>query len=102
MNVNCNDRDRIFTDGTPEEWAALEAHAVACSACAEELRAWKSLSVVAAELRDYSGDPALWHRIRRSLVEQAVRRERGWNLGALFGNLQISWQAAAVSVFALL
>lgn len=102
MNVNCNDRDRILLDGTPEEWAALEAHSANCANCAEELRAWKSLSVAAAELRDYSDDPALWHRIRRSLVAETERRDRGWNLRALFGNLHVSWQAAAASTFALI
>lgn len=102
MNANCNDRDRILADGTPEEWAALEAHAATCAACAEELRAWKSLSLAAAELRGYSDDPALWVRIRRSLVEQAERRDPGWNLREMFGKLHLSWQAAAVSAFALL
>ncbi len=41
MNATCSDRDRIFEDGTPAEWAALEAHAATCAICAEELRAWK-------------------------------------------------------------
>jgi hypothetical protein len=101
MNVNCNDRDRILADGSAEEWAALQTHAATCAACAEELRAWESLTIAAAELREYSSDPALWQRIRRSLAEQAERRERGWNLRALFSNLHVSWQAAAVSAFAL-
>ena len=60
MNVTCTDRDRIFEEGTPTEWAALESHASSCASCAEELRAWKSLSLAAAELRDYSETPALW------------------------------------------
>ena len=49
MNVTCKDRERIFEDGTAVEWAALEAHAADCAACAEEVRAWKSLSVAAKE-----------------------------------------------------
>ena len=57
MNVTCKDRERIFEDGTAAEWAALEAHAGACAACAEEIRAWKSLSVAAKELRNYSPSP---------------------------------------------
>jgi hypothetical protein len=101
MNVNCNDRDRILADGSAEEWAALQTHAATCAPCAEELRAWESLTIAAAELRDYSSDSALWQRIRRSLAEQAERRERGWNLRAFFFNLHVSWQAAAVSAFAL-
>jgi len=101
MNIRCDDRDRIFADGTHEEWAALESHAATCATCAEELRAWRSLSVAAAELRDYSDDRALWLRIRASLAEQAERRAaRNWR--ALFPKLTLSWQAAAVSAFALL
>jgi hypothetical protein len=73
MNVTCNDRERIFEDGAPAEWAALEAHAATCRLCAEEVRAWKSLSVAAKELRDYSDSPSFWPRIERALAEQAVR-----------------------------
>jgi hypothetical protein len=73
MNVTCSDRDRIFEDGTPAEWAALEAHAASCPLCAEEIRAWKSLSVAANELRDYSASPSFWPRIERALAEETAR-----------------------------
>jgi hypothetical protein len=73
MNVTCSDRERIFEDGTPAEWAALEVHAATCSLCAEEVRAWKSLSVAAKELSDYSDSPSFWPRIERALAEQAAR-----------------------------
>jgi hypothetical protein len=102
MNVNCNDRDRIFEDGTPSEWAAFEAHAGNCPNCAAELSAWRSLSLAASELRDYSASPTLWPRVRRSLVEQADRREHSWSWRSLFARLGYTWQAAAVSAFALL
>lgn len=102
MNANCNDRDRIFADGTLEEWTALEIHAATCVDCAEELRAWKLLSVAAAELRDYSDDPALWQRVRRSLVEQADRRAHRWDWRTVFPRLGFTWQAAAAAAFALL
>ena len=49
MNLTCNDRERIFADGTGEEWTALEVHANSCVECAEELRAWKALSSAAEE-----------------------------------------------------
>ncbi len=71
MNVTCSDRDSIFEDGTPAQWAALEAHAATCAACAEEVRAWKALSVAAAEMRDYSPSPALWSRIETALAQIA-------------------------------
>jgi len=70
MNVTCSDRERIFEDGTPVEWAALEAHAASCPLCAEEVRAWKSLSVAAEELRDYPDSPLLWPRIERTSLKR--------------------------------
>jgi hypothetical protein len=104
MNVNCNDRDRIFEDGTPSEWAALEAHAGSCSNCAAELNAWRSLSLAANELRDCSDSRTLWPRIRQSLAEQAAvagQRTR-WNWRSLLPNLSLAWQAAAAVALVLL
>jgi hypothetical protein len=103
VNVTCKDRDRIFEDGTPAEWAALEAHAASCAACAEEVRAWKSLSVAAAELRDYTVDPALWPRIQRSLAEQASngRSRTRWSWGSLLLGLSLSWQTVAAAAIVL-
>jgi hypothetical protein len=100
MNASCNDRDRIFEDGTPAEWAALETHAGVCAACAEELRAWKSLSVAAAEMRDYADSPALWPRIQRALAEQsfdALQNASPWSWRALWQGASLSWQTAAAS-----
>src|SRR5690242_3270267 len=74
MNIKCEDRESIFEDGTPAEWAALEAHSANCPVCAEELRAWKSLSTAAQDLRDYSDSPSLWLRIERALLEQKAAR----------------------------
>jgi hypothetical protein len=83
MNVICSDRDRIFEDGTPPEWAALEAHAASCPVCEEEVRAWKALRVAAKELRDYSDSPSFWPRIERVLAAEAARNSqraerKGW------------------------
>jgi hypothetical protein len=99
MKMTCKDRERIFEDGTAAEWAALEGHAQSCASCAEELRAWKSLSVAAAELRDYSESPALWPRIHQALAEQGAtlpQRER-WTWRSLFTNLSVSWRTAAAT-----
>src|SRR5229473_5642340 len=76
MNVTCSDRDGIFEDGKPTEWAALEAHAATCPQCAEEARAWKSLSIAAEALRDYSASPSLWPRIERALAEEAAQNSQ--------------------------
>jgi len=104
MNVTCNDRDRIFEDGTLAEWAALEAHAANCLLCAEELRAWKSLRFSAQELRDYTESPTLWLRIERALAEEAERKtqraeRRGWY--SFFQHIPVGWQMAAAGAFLL-
>jgi hypothetical protein len=102
MNVTCKDRNRIFEDGTAAEWTALQSHAATCASCAEELRAWKSLSLAAAELRDYTESPALWPRIHQALTEQAdaiqKQRER-WNWRSLFPSFSLSWQSVAATAF---
>ncbi len=105
MNITCEDRDRILEDGTPAEWAALEAHSTSCAVCAEELRAWKALSVAAKEMRDYSDTPSLWPRIERSLTEEAATRKqraerRGW-LSLGFG-LSLGWQTAAAAAMVVI
>jgi hypothetical protein len=105
MNVTCNDRDRIFEDGTPPEWAALEAHSAACPDCAEELRAWKSLGVAAQEMRDYTESPALWPRIERALVEEAARRAEGKTRPGWFSflpQLSLGWQTVLAGAFVLI
>jgi hypothetical protein len=97
MNITCDDRERIFLDGSPEEWAALEQHAVTCAACAEQLRGWKQLSIAAVELRDYWESPVLWSKIETSLREQqtAVAARRRWSGFLDFGRLlSHSWQMA--------
>ena len=97
MNVTCADRERIFLDGTAEEWTALEAHAASCEGCAEELRAWKELSLAAAEMREHQDDPALWSRIAVSLEQQAakdVRRENRWAFLRFGWSLPQVWQTA--------
>lgn len=105
MDVTCKNRERIFEDGTAAEWAALEAHAAGCTLCAEEVRAWKSLSTAAKELQDYSVSPELWARIERALREEdartAQRAERkGWF--AFLPSFSASWQATLAGAFVLI
>src|SRR6516162_6948927 len=105
MNIECKDRDRILEDGTPAEWAALEAHSANCPACAEELRAWKALSTVAAELRDYSDSPSLWPRIERALTQDAAsdkHRSSRWSWLNLGAGITLGWQVAAAAALVLL
>jgi len=102
MTISCWDRDRIFLDGSAEEWAALEAHTQTCPACAEELRAWKALSAVAAEMRDYQEDPRLWARIQSSLRQNQQRQNRGfWEKLAFSRAIPLGWQTALAGGLAL-
>jgi hypothetical protein len=104
MNVNCNDRDRILENDTPEEWAAFNAHAAVCPDCAAELRAWNSLSLAAQELHDYTESPALWPRIERALVEQAIRNKQRASLCnwlSFWRNMPLAWQTALAGAFVL-
>ena len=101
MNTNCDDRERIFLDGSPEEWAALEQHASTCAVCAEELRAWKQLRAAAGELRDYQESPALWARIESSLRQQqatAASRKSFWSSLDFWRHNSPAWQSAMVGV----
>jgi anti-sigma factor RsiW len=105
MNIKCEDRDRIFADGTPAEWAALEAHSSNCPACAEELKAWKTLSGAARELRDYSDSPSLWPRIERALTEETAgkkQRAERWSWLSLGFGISMGWQTAAAAALVLI
>jgi hypothetical protein len=105
MQITCNDRERIFLDGNAEEWAALELHAVSCAECAEEVRAWNSLSLAAEELRDYRESPGLWPRIEVALKQRAKQGElrKSWvERLAFWRNLPIGWQTAMAGALVLL
>src|SRR5215470_10954850 len=100
MNITCIDRERIFMDGTPEEWAALEAHANVCVACREEANAWKNLSLAASEMHEEWDSPALWPRIERALAEQSASAKTSW-WEALLGSWKLTsmqWQTAAAVI----
>ena len=105
MTITCQDRERIFLDGSAEEWAALEQHAVMCAPCTEELRAWKQLSAAAAELRDYQEAPALWTLIESSLREQQAAPATHRNLWHSFDfwtRISHGWQMALVGAMVVL
>jgi len=105
MNTTCEDRDRIFEDGTPAEWAALEAHSANCAVCTEELRCWKALGAAAQEMRDYSDSPLLWSHIERALSAEAVaknQRSGRWAWLSLGLGLSLGWQTAAAASLVLI
>ena len=95
MNVDCKDLERILREQEPEELRALEAHAAACDACREELRAWNEISAAAPALRKSWESPDLWPHIHQTLAEESQSaRARGWNLGALWMRWTAEWRAA--------
>jgi len=94
MNVTCNDRDRIFEDGTLAEWRRWK-HTQPLPALRGRASCWKSLSFSAQELRDYAESPTLWLRIERALAEEAERKtqraeRRRWH--SFFQHLPVGWQ----------
>lgn len=104
MKADAVDRERIFRDGTAEEWAELERHAETCASCAQEIRAWKALSVAAGELRNHREDPALWTRIERSLLEQREQmpfRPTLWEKLSFWRRVPMGWQTALAGALVL-
>ena len=106
MTISCQDRERIFLDGSVEEWAAMEAHAASCPACAEEIRAWKSLSTAAEELRTTG---KIRHCGRRSKLRCKKKSNgprhsgfgKSWRAGASFAGWRTAVAAALVLVLAV-
>lgn len=99
MNISCNDRERIFLDGTPEEWAGMESHSINCAQCAEELRSWKNLASAASELHQEWDSPSLWPRIKAALEEQSAAKDSRWQ--RFFGSWNLGsrqWQTAAAGL----
>jgi hypothetical protein len=105
MNIDCKALERIFENGTPEEWAALEQHGTSCPPCAEEIRAWQSLSVTAKEMRDYSDAPELWTRIESALTKESAhssKKKEGWDWLLSWQMAPIGWRTIAAGAFVLL
>ena len=101
VNITCEDRERILRDGTPAEWAVLEAHSTNCAPCAVELEAWKMLSTAAQELRDYADSPAGWKPIEAALAEQAARKPwygEWWAGFSVWENVQVAAAAGLLVV----
>lgn len=96
MIVECKDLDRILRDAEPAELAALEAHGTQCRACAQELAAWRSISIAARQMQKTWESPALWPRIEKALEaeDQTARRLRArWKLGG-WGLFVAAWRTA--------
>jgi hypothetical protein len=104
MNITCQDRERIFEDGTPEDWAALELHAQSCANCSEQLLAWKNLSVAAQEMGEEADSPLLWTRIETALQEQSASGRSPdslWQRLKSWASHSVGWQTALAGTMVL-
>lgn len=109
MNAECKDRDRILREEEPAQLDALTHHAKNCAECAYELRIWSELSLAARGMHKTWESPALWPRIRESLIlesqAEATRPARGrfaWFGQRWFGHgLVRHWQIAVAAAIAL-
>jgi len=91
MIITCSDRERIFSDGTLEEWRQLELHAANCHECTAEIHAWKNFSAAALQLREEWNSPDLWPGIARELARQQEKKV------SLFRNWIDSWKSSSLS-----
>jgi hypothetical protein len=74
---DCKNLEQALMEDTRELRAALEHHAVGCSACREELRMWREISAAAQTVHKDWPTPALWPRIESALETEAAK-PRGW------------------------
>lgn len=74
---DCKDLEQALTEDNPELRAALERHAIGCSACREELLMWREISVAVRAMHKDWPTPALWPRIESALATEAAK-PRGW------------------------
>jgi hypothetical protein len=104
MNIACKDRERIFLDGTAEEWSALKTHAASCTACEKELNAWKDLSAAASELHQEWDSATLWPRIERELARQLVPSQPSWwrHFFGSWNPISLQWQTATAAILLFL
>ena len=105
MQIKCEDRERIFLDGSAAQWAGLELHAASCAECAKELSAWKALSVAAAELRDDRESLTLWPRIAQALAQggkTSVVRSPWLERLSFWRTHSMGWQTALLGTGVLL
>ena len=73
MKAECRDLERALSGADPSLFAALEAHALSCRACARELADWRAVGDAATELRKSWSSPELWPRIHQRLAEESQR-----------------------------
>lgn len=77
MSFECRDLGHVLGGEDTERMAALEAHALACPDCRQELALYREIQAAAPQLRRDWPSPELWPRIQMSLeAESATRTHR--------------------------
>ena len=77
MSAECRRADAALASGEGAGIDAARDHAKGCPRCAERIRAFDEISAAASSLRKGWDSPALWERIRESLVRESFARSSG-------------------------
>jgi hypothetical protein len=101
MNVECKDRDRILREEERAQLDALARHTEYCAECARELRIWNEISLAARGMQKTWESPALWPRIRESLImESQAEAARPVRVGFTWFGTELlrHWQTAVAAL----
>ncbi len=103
LSFKCSDLDQALREESPELQAALERHAVGCTACSEELKIWREISAAAQVMHKEWASPGLWPRIEHALETEAAH-PRGWRvwLEGFRAGPALRWQVGMAVVAFLL
>ena len=77
MNVECRRTDAVLAGGDTAAIDTARDHAKGCPRCAEQIRAFDEISAAATSLRKSWDSPALWPKIRESLVKESSAPSSG-------------------------
>jgi hypothetical protein len=103
MIVSCKDLDRILERQDAAELAAMEAHAIGCDSCREQLALEREISAAARGMQGSWESPELWPRIQARLAAEPKPIASSWKSWLTFESWGLSWQAvAATAALALL
>ena len=71
MSADCRSLDAVLAEESAGALDSLRLHAQGCARCTERLRAFEEMSAAAPSLRKSWESPALWPKIRESLVKES-------------------------------
>jgi len=101
MKAECRDLERALSGADPSLFAALEAHALSCRACARELADWRAVADAAPALRKTWSSAELWPRIHQRLAEESQQQGARTAAAPARSWLRFLPAAAIVALFAI-